>query len=216
MVRTFVVTFALAALYWFPVRRWFARWGTTADEHTRAMAGDAFISNPTHSATHAVTIDAPPDDIWPWLVQMGSQRGGLYSYDWLDRLFGILDRPSANEILPEFQQLAIGDTIRLGAHETLTVASLNPNCALALRYNAHAFEWVWQFGLYPLDGRRTRLVSRGTERYANTVGAWLFMRMMEPAAFLMTRRMLLGVKRRAEALRASRSEAPRVNQRPAA
>ena len=216
MVRTFVVTFALAALYWFPVRRWFARWGTTADEHTRAMAGDALISNPTHSATHAVTIDAPPDDIWPWLVQMGSQRGGLYSYDWLDRLFGILDRPSANEILPEFQQLAIGDTIRLGAHETLTVASLNPNCALALLYNAHAFEWVWQFGLYPLDGRRTRLVSRGTERYANTVAAWLFMRMMEPAAFLMTRRMLLGVKQRAEALRASRTEATRVNQRPAA
>ena len=216
MVRTFVVTFALAALYWFPVRRWFARWGTTADEHTRAMTGDALISNPTHSATHAVTIDAPPDDIWPWLVQMGSQRGGLYSYDWLDRLFGILDRPSANEILPEFQQLAIGDTIRLGAHETLTVASLNPNCALALLYNAHAFEWVWQFGLYPLDGRRTRLVTRGTERYANTVAAWLFMRMMEPAAFLMTRRMLLGVKQRAEALRASRTEATRVNQRPAA
>jgi len=104
----------------------------------------------------------------------------------------------------------------LGAHETLTVASLNPNCALALLYNAHAFEWVWQFGLYPLDGRRTRLVTRGTERYANTVAAWLFMRMMEPAAFLMTRRMLLGVKQRAEALRASRTEATRVNQRPAA
>ena len=216
MVRTFVVAFTLAALYWFPVRRWFARWGTTADEHTRAMAGDAIISHPTHSATHAVTIDAPPQDIWPWLVQMGSQRGGLYSYDGLDRLFGILDRPSANEVLPEFQQLAIGDTIGLGPRETLTVASLDPERALVLSYNAHAFEWVWQFGLYPLDGSRTRLVSRGTERYANTIGAWLFMRIMEPAAFLMTRRMLLGVKRRAEALRASRTEATRANQRPAA
>jgi len=60
-----------------------------------------------------VTVDARPEHIWPWLVQMGYQRGGLYSYDWLDRLFGFLDRPSANRVLPEFQHLAVGDTIRL-------------------------------------------------------------------------------------------------------
>jgi hypothetical protein len=78
----------------------------------------------TQTATHAVTVDAPPEDIWPWLVQIGNHRGGLYSYDWLDRLFGFLDRPSATRILPEFQQLAVGDTILLGREE-LSVAYSN-------------------------------------------------------------------------------------------
>lgn len=204
-MRSTIALVTLALLYWFPLRRWFGRWGTTPHELTRAMAGDAIIPDPTHSATHAVTIDATPQDIWPWLVQLGYQRGGLYSYDWLDRLFGILDRPSAEHVLPDFQQLTVGDTIRLGPREELTVAAVHEKRALVLRYSAHEFEWVWQFGLYPLNERWTRLISRGTERYRNTVAAWLFMRVMEPAAFIMTRRMLLGVKQRAEALRAARS-----------
>jgi hypothetical protein len=147
---------------------------------------------------------------------MGYRRGGLYSYDWLDRVFGVLDRPSANEVLPAFQQLAVGDKIRLGPREELTVAALDGKRALALSYNAHGFEWVWQFGLYPLDEHRTRLVTRGTERFANTFGAWVFMRVMEPAAFVMTRRMLLGVKQRAEAMKAARAGATEVNRGAAA
>lgn len=198
MILTFVVIVALAALYWFPIRRWFGRWGATPDDLTRVMAGDSVIQNPSHSATHAVTVDAPPEAIWPWLVQMGYQRGGLYSYDWLDRLFGFLDRPSADRILPEFQQLATGDEIRLGPREALTVSAIEPARSLVLSYNAHDFEWVWQFGLYPVDTGRTRLVSRGTERFTKNVVSWLFMRVMEPAAFVMTRRMLLGLKKRAE------------------
>lgn len=175
------------------------------------MPGDAIIVNPTHSATHAITIDAPAEDVWPWLVQIGYQRGGLYSYDWLDRLFGFLDRPSADRVLSEFQRLAVGDKILLGPRESLTVISLDLNRSLVLGYHAHAFEWVWQFSLYPVNEDRTRLVSRGTERYANTIGTWLFMRVMEPAAFVMTRRMLIGVKQRAEALRASRISAVPAN-----
>ena len=210
-MRFTVALVTLALLYWFPVRRWFGRWGTTPDERTRVMPGDAMLVNPTHTATHAVTIDAPPTDIWPWLVQMGYQRGGLYSYDWLDRLFRVLDRPSANRVLPEFQRLSVGDKILLGPREALTVTSLDPNRSLVLAYHAHEFEWVWQFGLYPVNEGRARLVSRGTERYANTVGTWLFMRVMEPAAFVMTRRMLIGVKQRAEALRASRGGAAPAN-----
>ena len=208
MLVILVVILTLAVLYWFPLRRWFARWGASPEDVNRIMAGDAVILEPTHSATHAVTVDAPPEDIWPWLVQMGYRRGGLYSYDWLDRLFGFLDRPSADRILPEFQHLAVGDKIRLGPREELTVAALDPYRALVLSYQAHGFEWVWQFGLYPLDENRTRLVTRGTERYSNTFGAWLFMRVMEPAAFVMTRRMLLGLKQRAEALGAAHMLAP--------
>jgi len=197
-----VAGLALAAVYWFPVRRWFHRWGTTPEELVRLMPGDGLIAHPTKVDTGAVTVNAPPEDIWPWLVQMGEGRGGLYSYDWLDRLFGFLDRPSATRILPEFQQLAVGDKIYWGREE-LTVEVLEPLRALALIDHGHGMDWVWQFGLYPVDDQRTRLVSRGTERVPNTVLWWLFMRISEPAAFIMTRRFLLGVKQRAEALRAS-------------
>jgi hypothetical protein len=207
MLSILLLILLFTTVYWFPVRRWFGRWGTTGDEITRGMPGDRFIVNPTHSATHAITIDSPPEDIWPWLAQMGYQRGGLYSYDWLDRLFGILDRPSSNRVLPEFQHLAVGDKIFLGPGEKqkLTVVGLEPLRALVLSYKKHGFEWVWQFGLYPVENNRTRLVTRGTEQVANTLGSWFFMRVMEPAAFIMTRRMLLGVKQRAEELRAQTS-----------
>ena len=154
----------------------------------------------------AVTVDAPPENIWPWLVQIGYQRGGLYSYDWLDRLFGFLDRPSATHVLPEFQRLAVGDKVPWARDGTeLTVGVLEPFRALALTAEVGAFMWVWQFGLYPLDEQRTRFVTRGTERVPPTVMWWVGMRIMEPASFIMTRRFLLGVKQRAEALRASNS-----------
>lgn len=205
----------LAALYWFMLGRHFAECAPTPDDLARRMPGDAIIANPTHSAMDAVTINALPDDIWPWLVQIGYQRGGLYSYDWLDRLFGFLDRPSADRVLPEFQSLAVGDTIRLGPRQELTVAALEPARALALSYTSRGFEWVWQFGLYPLDKDRTRLVSRGTERYKRNIVTWLFMGIMKPASFVMTRRMLLGVKARAEALRRQRVEGG-ASARPAA
>jgi hypothetical protein len=168
------------------------------------MPGDALIPDPTDMSMQAITANAPPEDIWPWLVQIGYQRGGLYSYDWLDRLFGFLDRPSAMRILPEFQQLTVGDKVPWGRTGTeLTVAVLEPRRALALTYEARGFAWVWQFGLYPLDEQRTRFVTRGTERVPDTLLWWLGMRFMEPASFFMTHRMLLGVKERAETLRAS-------------
>ena len=110
----FLLLVVLAVSYWLPIRRWFGRWGTTPADLSRVMSGDTAIVNPTYAATLAITVNARPEDIWPWLVQMGYQRGGLYSYDWLDRLFGYLDGPSANHILPEFQQLAVGDEIPIG------------------------------------------------------------------------------------------------------
>jgi hypothetical protein len=200
MLFTIFVILAVGLLYAFPVRRWFSRWGTTPEERTQLMAGDRVIVNPTHRATSAITIRALPEDVWPWLVQIGDQRGGLYSYDWLDRLFGFLDRPSAGRIVPECQHLAVGDKVYFGREE-LTVAVLEPYRALVLSYKARGIEWVWEFALYPLDNRRTRFVDRSTERIPNTVLGWLMMRVMEPAAFIMNRRMLLGVKERAEVQR---------------
>ena len=165
MLPALVVLGALALVYWFGVRRWFAHWGATDVDLARVMAGDAVIAAPTHVQTQAVTVDAPPDAIWPWLVQIGHRRGGLYSYDWLDRLFGYLDRPSADRILPEFQQLAPGDVIPLGRGQGFPVAAVEPQRALVLAGTQEGFEWVWQFGLYPLGDGRTRLVTRGLQRF---------------------------------------------------
>ena len=178
------------------------------------MAGDALLVNPTYSGTMAVTVDAAPEHIWPWLVQIGYQRGGLYSYDWLDRLFGYLDRPSATRILPEFQNLAVGDVIPLGQGPGWPVAALEPNRALVLDMrNLGGFDWVWQFGLYAVGENRTQLVSRSCVR-TRSVWARLATYAIEPAGFIMTRRMLLGLKQRAEALRAANIGA--AKQRPAA
>lgn len=206
---TFIVTCAI--LYWFPIRRWMSRWGAAPSDLARVMAGDGLLVDPTYSGTMTVAVDAPPEDIWPWLVQLGYRRGGLYSYDWLDRLFGYLDRPSAASILPEFQRLAVGDAIPLGRGPSWPVAVLEPNRALVLDMrNIGGIDWVWQFGLYAIDDRRTRLVSRSRVR-AHTAWARLFTYAIEPAGFLMTRRMLLGLKARAEALRTARSSAPGVH-----
>ncbi len=209
MVPIVIAAAAIIVLYWIPIRRKFARWGTEPADLTRAMQGDAAVLDPTYAATLAVTVDAPPEDIWPWLVQMGYRRGGLYSYDWLDRLFGYLDRPSADHILPECQHLAVGDEIPIGRGQGFPVSALEPLRALVLSGTGDDFAWVWQFGLYPLGDGRTRLVSRNSVRVPGTVVSWLFMRVIEPSAFLMTRRMLLGLKRRAEALASARGERPR-------
>lgn len=204
MTLALITILTLAVAYRFALGRRFAQCAPTSDDLTRMMLGDSIISTPTHSAMDAITIEASPGDIWPWLVQLGYQHGGLYSYDWLDRLFGFLDRPSATRVLPEFQHLAVGDTVSLGPRGELTVAALEPLRALVFSYNAHGFEWVWQFGLYPLDKDRTRLVTRGQERFEKNLGTWLFMQVMKPAACIMTRRMLLGLKARAETLRRER------------
>jgi hypothetical protein len=211
-----LVMLALLALYWFPIRQWMNQRGTSPSDLDRVMAGDGLLAHWTYSRTTGVTVNAAREQIWRWLVQIGYQRGGLYSYDWLDRLFGYLDRPSAARILPEFQHLAVGDHIPLGRGPSWPVAVLEPNRALVLDMrNMGGLDWVWQFGLYPIDETHTRLISRSRVR-AHAVWARLLTHAIEPAGFLMTRRMLLGLKQRAEALRAANMGEPRTTQRPAA
>jgi hypothetical protein len=189
------------------------QWGASRPDLDRVMAGDGLLPHWTYSGTTAVTVNAPPEHIWPWLVQIGYQRGGLYSYDWLDRLFGYLDRPSATRILPEFQHLAVGDHIPLGRGPSWPVAFVEPNRALVLDMRKMGgLDWVWQFGLYPIDETRTRLVSRSRVR-AHAAWARLLTHAIEPAGFLMTRRMLRGLQERAEAWRAANTGEPRATQR---
>ena len=187
--------------------RWFRTWGASDIDLTRAMTGDTRIAKPTYAATLAVTIDAPPRDVWPWLAQIGYRRGGLYSYDWLDRLFGYLDGPSAERILPEFQHLRAGDVIPIGRGPGFPVVAAEAGRTLVLGGEADRVQWTWELALFPADGRRTRLVSRSRVRVPRTLASTLFMAVIEPAAFIMTRKMLLGIKRRAESPRAVRAAA---------
>ena len=209
MTLSFVIALTVVVLYWFPIRRWTGHWGATSSDLTRVMPGDGLVVDPTFAYTTAILINARPEHIWPWLVQMGYQRGGLYSYDWLDRLFGFLDRPSATQILPEFQHLAVGDAIPLGRGPRWPVAVVEPNRALVLDMrHVDGFDWVWQFGLYPVDENRTRLVSRSHVRPLSIWATLFSACVIEPAGFFMTRRMLLGLKQRAEALAAAAPGGP--------
>jgi hypothetical protein len=106
------------------------------------MRGDMEIPHTTYEATLAVSIDAPPPAIWPWLLQMGYRRGGLYSYDWLDRLFGFLDAPSADRLLPEFQRLTAGDEIPIGRGGGFPVIQVEPYEALVLGGAPEGFHWT--------------------------------------------------------------------------
>ncbi len=151
-------------------RRWMHHWGVNDDELVRPLAGDEIVEKPRWEMTLATTIDAPPDRVWPWLAQMGYQRGGLYSYDWLDRLFGILDRPSADRILPQFQGLRTGDIIPLGSGPNWPVALAEPNRTLVIAPSAPGFTVSWAFVLEPVGDGATRLLSQQPCRFRDDTG----------------------------------------------
>jgi hypothetical protein len=177
---------------WFAYRPWALNWGSTAEEIARPMPGDEVLEQPTFSATRAVSIEAPPEEIWPWIVQIGYRRAGFYSYDFLDN-DGI---PSAERILPEFQTLQVGDTIALSKSAHVRVTAVDAPSSLVLVFEVagtwSSATWVW--GLYPEDAFRTRLITR---LRANATGlpSRIFLDLGE---IVMMRKCLLGIKRRAE------------------
>ena len=144
--------------------------------------------------------DARPDHVWPWLLQLGYRRGGLYSYDWLDRLFGYLDGPSANALLPEFQRLQPGDVIPVGHGGGFPVRTVRPNRSLVLGGRQDQTSWSWEIALDPIDETHTLITSRSRGTVPHTFGARVCIALLGPAAFLMTRRMLIGLANRAERL----------------
>ncbi len=180
------------------MRGWCLNWGATKGETARIMPGDEFLPSADLVTTRAVTVNAPAKAIWPWLVQMGPGRGGAYTYDWIENLLG-LDMHSADRIIPELQDLQEGDTFRLGERgAVLRVEILEPERALVLRSDDGA--WVWAFGLYP-RGDVTRLVSRNriTPPHPTPASKAFMLYVMEPGSLVMERKMLLGIKHRAEA-----------------
>ena len=178
-------------------RRRYLTWGATPAEAAGPLPGDELLPTAALVSTRAVTVAAPPAAVWPWLVQLGSGRGGAYTYDWIENLFG-LDMHSADVILPQFQQLAVGDTLPLGAAgPALRVEICRPERTLAFRSADAA--WVWIFELRP-DAGHTRLISRNriTPPGASRVTRLLYDLVMAPGSLIMERRMLLGIRDRAE------------------
>jgi hypothetical protein len=181
-----------SGLVWWVYRPWALYWGATQAEIAAVMPGDTIISDPNFNATRAVTIEATPEQIWPWLVQMGYRRAGFYSYDRLDN-DGIT---SAVRLLPEFQQLAVGDSIPLTSHDYVTVTAMEPGVSMLWEYvgdePATVFTWAWM--LDPVDDRHTRLVTRLRYR-ARGIRARLMLDLVE---IVMMRKCLLGIQERAQ------------------
>ena len=193
--RALVALTALGLLYRRYLRRPVLTWGATDEEASARLPGDELLEDADGVATRAITVDAPASAVWPWIAQMGpAPRGGAYTYDWIENLLG-LDMRSADEVLPDFQHPQVGDAIGLGPNR-MRVEIVEPERVLSWR--SEDGNWVWTFVLDPQEGR-TRLVSRNRFRLP-TLGARLGMIPMEPASLVMERKMLLGIKERAETL----------------
>lgn len=181
------------------------RWGTIGDEAVRPLPGDSLVPQPRYLTTRGISVNAPPGCIYPWLKQMGYQRGGLYSYDFLDRLFGFLDGPSAKVILPRFQDLKEGDVIPLGRGAPFPVAELRENESFVLADREAG--WSWATCLEPIDDGTTRLITRNRANFSGMLKV-PFIFFVDVAAFIMVRRWLVVLKQRAEELAADRGLEP--------
>jgi hypothetical protein len=193
--------FTTAPLY----RHWHLRWGATDDEVHGSMPGDEIVPNPSFNATRAITIDAPPELVWPWIAQMGYRRAGFYTYALLDNA----GYESADRILEEYQPPKIGDWVPMAKQVNETTA-----------FRVKAFElnrWLlwekpdstWAWKLLPLHGGRTRLIARLKQRYGweRPGSAILTLILLEFGDFPMMRRVLKGIKVRSERMSAARSSA---------
>jgi hypothetical protein len=198
VLRSALALAALGALYARFLREPVLRWGASDEEATARLPGDELLEDADGIATRAIDVAAPASAVWPWIAQMGpAPRGGAYTYDWIENLMG-LDMHSVDRVLPEFQHPEVGDTIGYGANR-MRVERVEPEHVLAWR--SEDGDWVWTFVLAGQDGR-TRLISRNRFRLP-TVAARVAMVPMEPASLVMERKMLHGIKRRAERLAAA-------------
>jgi hypothetical protein len=194
-------------------RPWMERWGSTEAERTRSLPGDELVSD-ADQQTHAIAIDAAPNVVWPWLVQMGQARAGFYTHDRLERLFGAAIR-NANEIHPEWQRLAVGDLVRtyrpMPRFEPLgwIVYVVEPPRTLVVHEPERrgVISSSWAFALEG-EGEGARLLSRWRFRRrgaAHTAFKWL---VFDPAHFIMETGVLHGLKTRAESTAATARDQP--------
>jgi hypothetical protein len=181
----------IIVVFIFVYRPWQLTWGATDEEVNHGMVGDDIVENPTFNATRAITINASPEDIWPWIIQIGYKKAGFYSYDILDN-DGI---ESAERIIPEYQDLKVGDLIPMSKNLDARVTALEPN-----KYMLMVFDWgktaSWSWGLYKINTGQTRLVTRLRARHERFPTRIL----LDAFEIIMMRKCMLGIKQRAESL----------------
>jgi hypothetical protein len=194
------------------IRRWLLEWGSTEAERAGSLPGDDLVPNPKYVATHAVSIQAPAQEVWKWLVQIGQGRGGFYTYDALENLIG-LNMHSADQIEPDLQSLTMGDIVSLAPENEMPmwVVVLDPPSALVLStgrpespmepgdYLKGEIAGSWAFILEAIDASTTRFIVRFRSDWRESATASaLNLVMLEPAHCIMERGMMLGIKERAE------------------
>jgi len=194
-MRRVLVVFVGLLVYFRLLRGPILTWGATDSEAEARLAGDELLEEADGVSTRAIDIDAPTSAVWPWIAQMGpSPRGGAYTYDWIENLLG-LDMHSVDRVLPDFQHPQIGDTIGYGPNR-MRLERVEPESVLAWR--SEDGNWVWSFILREHNGS-TRLISRNRFRLP-TFATRLGMLPMEAGSLVMERKMLHGIKQRAEQL----------------
>jgi hypothetical protein len=200
-------------------------WGATNEEVERRLPGDDLVRDPQMVSTHAVTIERPPSQVWPWVVQIGHQRAGWYSYDWLHRLMGIAgsvedESRSAEHVLPQLQDLRVGDEVEIAPDVAYNVVAVEPGRGLVLYVAVDTeslepfdpfdpaveplddyFASSWTWFLDQIGEDKTRLIVRIRIGYSPGLATALMIHgVIEPGSFIMERKTLLGIKRRAEAV----------------
>jgi len=175
-------------------RPWHLRWGSTDEEVHSQLPGDEVVPDPTFAATRAITVNAPPESVWPWIAQMGFGRAGWYSYDLLDN-FG---RRSSERVIASLQEVQVGDTVPMGpGGGGLRVKGLEPGQWLLWWDGVGHSTWAWRLG--SAGPGRTRLLTRVRIHYRWTHPTILFnLLLVEPWDFPMMRKCMIGIKERAE------------------
>jgi hypothetical protein len=213
IVRLLVNLAVSFGVYWFVFRPRQARWGALDDEVSTPLPGDDIAPSPTTQVTHAITINAPPSAVWAWLIQMGQEKAGLYSYEWMENLIGC-DIHNTYEIKPEWQNTQVNDTVRLGpkGYPLYVVKEIVPNKALVLQAADPKTELSvpasWAFVLNAQADGTTRLIVRSRNQYEPSIGNFILWRMItEPLSFIMERKMLRRIKELSEAQRVLQPQA---------
>ena len=179
---------------------WMDRWGATDAEIAASLPGDELVPAPIYHYNRAITIKAVPEQIYPWLLQMGAERGGLYSYSWFETHILQCTLINADRIHPEWQDLKAGDKVKMCPGNTgpvpFEVASVDRNRSVIMGHSeSGAWLDTWQFVLVPNTNGTTRLILRSRDMKSGVMWS-----MIRPGQFIMERGMLLGIKQRAEEL----------------